>query len=74
MKQNKQHGSKPANYNQETWFFEPAEESMCFLRGLLQCVMEAKNMNDSCIFDLQWHVIAKHGNINSEKIAGRWQK
>ena len=24
------------------------------LRGLLQCLMEAKNINDNCIFDLQW--------------------
>ena len=30
--------------------------------------MEAKNINDSCIFDLQWHVIAMHGN-SSEEIA-----
>ena len=43
---------------------------MCFLRGLLEYVMESKNINDSCIFDLQWHVIAKHGN-SSKEIAGR---
>ena len=43
---------------------------MCLLRGLLQCVMEAKNINDSCIFDLQCHVIAMHGN-SGEEIVGR---
>ena len=32
--------------------------------------MEAKNINDSCIFDLQCHVIAMSGN-SSEEIAGR---
>ena len=51
------------------WPFEPAEESMCLLRGLLESVMEAKNINDSCIFDLQWYVVAKSGN-SSEKIMG----
>ena len=45
------------------WPFEAAEESMCFLRGLLESVMEPKNINDSCIFDdLQWYVVAKRGN------------
>ena len=72
-KWNKQHGSKSANYNLETWPFEPAEESMCFLRGLLQYMwMEAKNINDSCIFDLQWRVIAVRGS-SSKEIVGRWQ-
>ena len=63
--------NQPIIYNLEKWSFEAAEESMCFLRGLLQCVMEAKNINDSCIFDLQWHVITMCGN-SSEEIAGRW--
>ena len=36
-------------------------------------VMEAKNINDSCIFDLQWHVIAMHGN-SSEEIASTKQQ
>ena len=72
-KWNKQHGSKSTNYNLETWPFEPAEESMCFLRGLSQYMwMEAKNINDSCIFDLQWRVIAVCGS-SSEEIVGRWQ-
>ena len=34
--------------------------------------MEAKNINDSCIFDLQWYVVAKRGN-SSEEIVGSWQ-
>ena len=45
---------------------------MCFLRGLLESVMEAKNINDSCIFDLQWYVVATRGN-SSEEIVGSWQ-
>ena len=32
--------------------------------------MEAKNINDSCIFYLQCHVTAMSGN-SSEEIAGR---
>ena len=44
---------------------------MCFLRGLLESVMEAKNMNDSCIFDLHWYVVAKLGN-SSKEIVGSW--
>ena len=38
--------------------------------------MEAKNINDSCIFDLQWpawRVIAKCGNSSKEIIVGRRQ-
>ena len=53
--------------------FEPAEESqesLCFLRGLLELMMEAKNINISYIFDVKSHVIAKCGNC-SEEIAGR---
>ena len=42
---------------------------MCFLRGLCT-VVEAKNINNRYIFDLQWHVIAMHGN-SSKEIASR---
>ena len=33
---------------------------------------ESRNINDSCILDLQWHVIAKSEN-SSEEIARRCQ-
>lgn len=71
MKLNKQHGSKPTNYNLQTWPFEPVEESTHFPRGLLEWVVEAKNVIGSYIFDLQSHVIAKRGNCSKE-IAGIW--
>ena len=54
------------------WPFEPAEESPCFLRGLLELMTEAKNINIHYIFDVKSHVIAKRGNC-SEEIAGRWK-
>ena len=43
---------------------------MCFPRGLLEWVTEAKNVNSSYIFDLWLHVTAKRGN-RSEEIPGR---
>ena len=54
------------------WPFEPAEESPCFLRGLLELMTETKNINIHYIFDVKSHVIAKRGNC-SEEIAGRWK-
>ena len=63
------HGSKSAN-NLQTRPFEPSEERMCFPRGLLEWVTEAKNVNNSYIFDLWLHVTAKRGN-RSEEIPGR---
>ena len=72
MKQNKQHSSKSTNHNLQTWPFEAAEKSLCFLGGPLECVMEAKNVNVSCNFDLRLYVIAKQGNGRDE-IACRWQ-
>ena len=68
----KQHGSKLTNHNQQTWPFVPHEERTCFLRGPLECVTEAENVNVSYNFDLRSHVIAKQGN-GSEEIACRWQ-
>ena len=59
MEWNQQHGWKPANYNLQTSPFEPTEESLCFLRGPLEWMMEPTNLNVSCIFDLRSHVIAK---------------
>ena len=70
MKQNKQHGSKSTNCNLQTRPFEPAEQSMCFLRGSLEWMTEAKNINDSYNFDLRSHVSEKQGNRNKEN-AGR---
>ena len=52
------------------WPFEPAEESLCFLRGPLELMTEAKNINISYIFDVKSRVIAKCGNCSKE-IAGR---
>ena len=72
MEWNQQHGWKPANYNLQTSPFEPAEESLCFLRGPLEWMTEQTNVNVSCIFVLMLHLIAKHGN-GSEEISGRWQ-
>ena len=72
MKQNKQHGLKSTNYNLQRWPFEPPEESLCFLRGLLEWMTEATKINGSYIFILKSHVIAKHGNCSKE-IAGRWK-
>ena len=46
--------------------------STCFLRGPLEWVTDAKNVNGSYVIDLQSHVIAICGN-RSEEIAGRWQ-
>ena len=43
---------------------------MCFPRGLLEWVTEAKNVSSSYIFDLWLHVTAKRGN-RSEEIPGR---
>ena len=54
------------------WPFEPTEESLCFLRGLLELMTEAKKINIRYIFDLKSHVIAKRGNCSKE-IAGRWK-
>ena len=51
--------------------FKPTEESLCFLRGPLECMTEAKSINVSYIIDLKEQVIAKSGNC-SEEIAGRW--
>ena len=59
------HGSKSAN-NLQTWPFEPSEERMCFPRGLLEWVTEAKNVNSSYIFDLWLHVTAKRGNRSED--------
>ena len=70
MKQNKQHGSKSTNCNLQTRPFEPAEQSMCFLRGSLEWMTEAKNINDSYNFDLRSHVSEKQGNRSKEN-AGR---
>ena len=53
-KRNRQHGSKSTNYNLKTWPFEPAEESLCFLRGPLECWQRQKNVNASDI--LTWEV------------------
>ena len=72
MKQNKQHGSKSTNCNLQTRPFEPAEQSMCFLRRSLEWMTEAKNINDSYNFDLRSHVSEKQGNRSKEN-AGRWQ-
>ena len=72
MKQNKQHGSKSINCNLQTWPFEPTEQSMCFPRGPLEWVMEAKNINDIYILYLRSHVSKKQGNRSKEN-AGRWQ-
>ena len=36
-KRNQQHGSKSSNYNPQVWPFEPAEESLCFMKGQLEC-------------------------------------
>ena len=72
MKQNKQHVSKSTNHNLQTWPFEPAEKSLCFLGGPLECVTEAKKVNVSCNFNLRLYVIAKRGN-GSKEIAWRWQ-
>ena len=52
------------------WPFEPAEESLCFLRGLLELMTEAKNINIRYIFDVKSRIIAKCGSC-SEEIAGR---
>ena len=52
--------------------FEPTDESLCFLRGALEWMTEAKSINVSYIIDLKEHVIAKRGNC-SEEIAGRWK-
>ena len=70
MKRNKQYGSKSTNYNLHMSPFEPAEESLCFLRGPLELMTEAKNINISYIFDMKSRVIAKCGNC-SEEIADR---
>ena len=50
--------------------FELAEQSMCFLRGPLEWMMGAKNINDSYNFDLRSHVSEKQGNRSKEN-AGR---
>ena len=62
MKRIKQHGSKLTNNNLQRWPFEPAEESQCFLSGLLEWVTEAKSLNVSYNFDLRLYVFSKHGN------------
>ena len=59
---NKQHGSKSTYDNLQTWPFEPAEESPCFLRGRLEWVTEAKSVNIGYNFDLRSHIISKRGN------------
>ena len=56
--------------NLQTRPFEPAEQSMCFLRGSLEWMTEAKNINDSYNFDLRSHVSEKQGNRSKEN-AGR---
>ena len=61
---------KSTKYKLQTLPFEPAEESICFPRGLLESVTEAKNVNSSYIFDLGLHGIAK-GSNRTEEIAGR---
>ena len=53
MEWNQQHGWKPANYNLQMSPFEPTEESLCFLRGLLEWMVEPKNVNVSYIFVLR---------------------
>ena len=53
--------------------FKPIEESLHFLRGPLEWMINrAKNVSVSNIFDLRKHVNAKRGN-GSKEIAGRWQ-
>ena len=57
----------------EMWPFKPTEESLHFLRGPLEWMInQAKNVSVSNIFDLRKHVNAKRGN-GSKEIAGRWQ-
>ena len=72
MKRNEQRQSKSTNYNPQMWPFEPAEKSLCFLRGPLEWMTEAKNVNVRFIFVLRSHVFVKRGN-GTEEIAGRWQ-
>ena len=54
------------------WPFEPAKESLCFLRGPLEWLMVVKNVKIIYVFDWRSHVIAKCGNVN-DKIFVRWQ-
>ena len=70
---NNMDGNQPIRTYRSTWPFVPAEESLCFLRGLLDWVTGAKNVNVSCNFDLRWNFIAKHGN-GREEIACRWKQ
>ena len=72
MKQNKHHGLNSTNYNLQMWPYEPAKESLCLLSGPIEWKTDAKNVNDSYIFDLRSYVIAKHDNGGKE-IAG-WKK
>ena len=71
-KRNKQHGSKSNNNNLQKWPFERAEENLCFLRGPLDCVTEAKNVNVCYNFDVRSHITAKRDN-GSEESAYKWQ-
>ena len=45
---------------------ELAEESPCFLRGPLDCVTEAKNVNVCYNFDVRSHITAKRDNGSEE--------
>ena len=51
--------------------FEPTEESLCFLRGPLEWMTEAKSINVSYIIDLKEHVIVKSGNCSEEIVSTR---
>ena len=41
---NKQHGSKSNNCKLQIWPFEPAKESLCFLRSPLEWIMQEKTL------------------------------
>ena len=73
MKRNKHHGLNSTSHNLQMWPYEQAKESLCLLSGLIEWKTDAKNANDSYIFDLRSYVIAKHSN-GSEEIAGRRKK
>ena len=73
MKQNKHHGLNSTSHNLQMWPYEQAKESLCLLSGPIEWKTDAKNVNDSYIFDLRSYVIAKHSD-GSEEIAGRRKK
>ena len=73
MKRNKHHGLNSTSHNLQMWPYEQAKESLCLLSGPIEWKTDAKNVNDSYIFDLRSYVIAKHSD-GSEEIAGRRKK